>query len=251
MVAFKAGFCRVAILLLAACGVQQGSAQRTVAEQYLFAALNGARLEAGLRPLHWDGGLTAAAASHANAMRNAEQMTHRLETEPDLPERAAYSGSRFSVIAENVGVASSALELHSMWMQSPGHRENMLDPAVDAVGIAVLERGGNVWAVEDFARIVPDLSLRDQELQVVQLLQSAGLTSVPSNAARAMCEQSSGFVGVRPLFVMRYTATALTALPTELLDRLRRGMAAQAAVGACRGPQEKFSTYSIAVALYR
>ena len=233
------------------CSMQQGIAQRTVAEQYLFATLNTSRMQAGLPMLRWDVGLTAAAASHANAMRRAQTMTHRLSAEADLAERAADQGSRFSVIAENVGVGSNAPELQRMWMLSPHHRENMMDPAVDAVGIAVLEREGQVWAVEDFARIVPAVSLQDQEWQVVSLLQAAGHTAAPSAAARSMCEQSTGFVGVRPLFVLRYNATALTALPAELLERLRQQTVTQAAVGACLGPQSSFSSYSLAIALYR
>ncbi len=184
-------------------------------------------------------------------MRRARTVTHRLQAEVDLPGRAAGSGSHFSAIAENVGVGSSAPVLHRMWMQSQHHRENVLDPIVDAVGIAVRERDGNVWAVEDFARTVPDMPLRDQEQQIILLLHSAGLTAEPSSAARAMCAQTTGYVGTRPLFIMRYNASALTALPSELLEQVRQGTASQAAVGACERPGQSFSTYNIAVALYQ
>lgn len=232
-------------------GASYSHAQKTVAEQYLFAALNNSRAAAGLPALHWSDRLTAVAREHADAMRQADTVAHQLDSEADLPERAAASGTRFSVIAENIGVGGSAPELHGMWLQSPSHRENMLDPSVNAVGISVVESHGDVWAVEDFVRIVDDLSLREQERQVAGLLRSAGLTAAPSGDARAMCEQSTGFVGARPLFVMRYNATALNALPPELLERIGQGRASQATVGACTYAQEGSSSYSIAVALYR
>lgn len=241
---------RMAALCLLLCGMRPGFAQQTVAEQYLFAALNNSRVAVGLPALRWDNRLTAAAAVHADAMRRARTMSHQLQAEPDLPERAAVTGSRFSAVAENIGVGSSAPVLHGMWMQSQHHRDNILDPAVDAVGIAVRERDGAVWAVEDFARTVPDVSLPEQEQRVVALLHSVGLLASPSNAARAMCEQDTGFVGRPPMFVVRYNATALTTLPSELLERIRHGTASQATVGACERPGQSFSTYNIAVALY-
>lgn len=243
--------CIVTALCWAMGFARSGYAQRTVAEQYLFTALNSSRAEAGLPALRWSDRLTAAAAAHADAMHRADMVAHQLDREGDLPERAAASGTRFSAIAENIGVGGSAPELHGMWLQSASHRENMLDPAVDAVGISVLESNGDVWAVEDFARTVDDLSLREQERQVSRLLRSAGLAAAPSDAARTMCEQPTGYVGVRPLFIMRFNATALTTLPPALLDRIGQGRASQATVGACSYPQDGFSSYSIAVALYR
>jgi hypothetical protein len=124
---------------------------------------------------------------------------------------------------------------------------------VYAVGISVVVSGRQLWAVEDFAKDVVSMSLDEQERQVGQLLVDTGLPSVMvSDEARATCAQSSGFVGSRPAFVMRYTASDLNGLPAQLTARLAQGGVTGAAVGACASAERSdFSSYNIAVVLYR
>ncbi|MGI4757790.1 MAG: CAP domain-containing protein [Janthinobacterium lividum] len=240
------------LFALVVVGLSRGlHAQRTVAEQYLFQALNASRQEAGLPALGWSDQLRQAAAQHADAMRDEQSMAHQLDHEPELSDRVSASGLRFFAVAENLGTGPTALELHRMWLQSPGHRGNMLDPDLNAVGIAVSWSGGELWAVEDFAGTSAEMPLAEQESRVQQLLQATGISTVATEAARSMCQQSNGYVGTRPAFVMRFNATGLSELPVELLDRIGRGKVSQAAVGACQYPQHGFSSYSIAVALYR
>jgi len=43
--------------------------------------------------------------------------------------------------------------VHKEFMNSPNHRANILDRDMDSVGIAVVERGGKLFAVEDFAQV--------------------------------------------------------------------------------------------------
>ena len=247
---------RIAVcLLLAMCALiastEVADAQRTVAEQYLFQALNESRSAAGLPALVWSDQLTAAAAQHAERMRREAAVEHQFAREADLPERAADTGVRFSLIAENIAVAHNPAELHDMWFRSEGHRENMLEPSATAVGIALVQSNGEYWAVEDFARTLSNLSLPQQEGRVSQLLLQAGVRAGGTAAAREMCRMSSGYVGATPAFVMRFNATDLQHLPNQLLARLQRGRISSAAVGACEYPGSAFSTYSIAVALYR
>lgn len=48
-------------------------------------------------------------------------------------------------------------ELHVALLHSPGHRANLLDPAVDEVGIGVyVDPGGSVWITQNFRRSVPN-----------------------------------------------------------------------------------------------
>ena len=44
--------------------------------------------------------------------------------------------------------------IHDEWMQSPGHRTNLLNPDVDHVGVAVVESRGVLYAVADYERAV-------------------------------------------------------------------------------------------------
>jgi hypothetical protein len=144
-----------------------------------------------------------------------------------------------------------------MWMNSPCHRTNLLDPAVDAAGISVISRNGELYAVEDFARSVPSLGLEQQESAIGALIARPGriaLVTTPSDisSARQTCAMSTGYSGTRkPWFVMRFTSSNLTQLPTELHTLLASGRYHQAVVGACAGnTTSNFAAYNIAVLLY-
>lgn len=226
----------------------------SVAEQYLLQAANAERAQMGLRPLRWDPALYRAAYSHAREMAARQSISHQYAGEADLAQRASRAGAQFSFIAENVAEAPTAVRIHDAWMRSPGHRANLLDSRADAVGISVLQRNGQLYAVQDFQKSVAALSLEEQEEQVGRLLQAAGTVPLePSSAeARQTCTQQSGFAGERrPAFVMRFTSGDLLTLPAQLKAHLLGGRYSSVAVGACpvsvRGP---FKSYSVAVLLY-
>jgi Cysteine-rich secretory protein family len=227
----------------------------TVAEQYLLSAANSERVQRGLRPLRWDRALYEAASYHAQQMAERESISHQYEGEPELSARGEEAGARFSVIAENVAEAPSAILIQEAWMNSPRHRENLLDPRVDSIGIRVVDRDGRLYAVEDFDRSVKQLSLEQQEYAVGHLLQTvADVQILPgSRDARNTCAMDSGYAGDRrPWFIMRYTASDLTRMPELLQQKLASGKYREAEVGACSaGNAHNFSVYSIAVMLYK
>jgi uncharacterized protein YkwD len=144
-------------------------------EQILFQSANRERAVHGLSPLRWNALLAEAAQRHAVLLAQRNALSHQFPGEPDLASRAAHEGARFSKIAENVALGPSAETLHQQWMKSPPHRANLLDPQMNSVGIAIARRGETLFAVEDFAEIVGDLSPQEQEELVQKLLQSRGL----------------------------------------------------------------------------
>jgi hypothetical protein len=227
----------------------------TVAEQYLFSAANIERVQRGLKPLRWDASLFQAAVYHAQEMAERESISHQYEGEPDLSARGEGAGARFSEIAENVAEAPSAVMIHDAWMNSPHHRANLLDPKVDSVGISVVSRNGQLYAVEDFDRTVVKLSVEQQENAVQELLESTASVKVlrSSDDARRTCAMERGYAGSRqPWFTVRYTATDLTRLPSMLQQKLASGKYSEAVVGACAAQDtQNFSAYSVAVMLYR
>ncbi len=243
---------RTALLCVCALLCRIGSAQHTVAEQYLFQSINAERAAAGLPALSWNPTLTQAARQHALTMRSQQAISHQFQGEPGLVDRAATAGSHFSRVSENVATSASVLEMHTALMTSQHHRENILDPQVNSIGIAVVVSGRQLWGVEDFARDVQPLTYTQQEMQVAQLITNAGATNVQaSDVARATCRTSSGYVGGRPAFVMRFSATDLNRLPAQLTSRLTQGGFSSVAVGACdTRTKSSFATYNIAVVLY-
>lgn len=226
----------------------------SVAEQYLFSAANAERMQRGLPPVKWDETLHRAAQRHAGEMAARASISHQYPGEADLANRGHEAGAKFTVISENVAEAWSAPEIHDAWMRSPDHRANLLDPRVNAVGISVERRGGQLYAVEDFDRSVQSLRFEDQENAIAELLQTEARLNVLPGAenARRTCEMSTGYAGtIKPWFVMRFTAASLDRLPNTLRAKLATGKYHSAAVGACdaksTGP---FTAYSIAVMLF-
>lgn len=234
--------------------VPRSSAPASVAEQYLFSAANAERTQRGLRALRWDNTLYRAAVEHGHEMAEREAISHQFQGEPDLSARVQQLGGRFSRVAENVAEAPTAVDIHAAWMHSPGHRANLLDPNVDSIGIGVVNRGGELYAVEDFDRSVMKLSLDQQEAAVGGLLRSESSVSLlpRSGDARRTCAMETGYAGARmPWFIMRYTTADFTRLPDALREKLASGKYRHAEVGACTAlSTNNFSAYSIAVMLY-
>jgi uncharacterized protein YkwD len=231
----------------------QAEVSLTVAEQYLLAAANQDRVNRGLPALRLDPVLTQASALHAREMAEHAAISHQFANEPELAQRGSNAGVHFSLIAENVGEAPTSVIIHDLWMHSPGHRANLLDPNVNTIGIAIVVRDHELYAVEDFASTVQPLTLAQQERAVAGVIEQSGLqVADTTNDARETCTMPTGYAGSRrPWYIMRYTAASLNEIPTQLKTRLTSGKYHQAVVGACSANNSgPFSSYNIAVLLY-
>jgi uncharacterized protein YkwD len=121
------------------------------AESVLLEIANESRQQVGLPPLHMSESLTEAARAHARLMIEREQLSHQFENEASLGQRLAVVGVRFDHAGENVAYNYSAEKAAEAFMQSPPHRDNLLDPHFDKAGIAALWSNGRLYVVEDFA----------------------------------------------------------------------------------------------------
>jgi hypothetical protein len=180
-------------------------------------------------------------------------LSHQYPGEPDLDARAGAAGAHFRAIAENVALAPSPQALEQEWMHSPLHRANILDPRMDTIGVGLVKRGGNYYAVEDFASTVAQLGPQQVEQKIGELLQQRGLQPAGlTQEARQTCEMESGSAGgPKPWFIMRWEGTDLGRLPDVLEQKISTGKYHKAAVGACGKPGQGFTTYKIAVMLYQ
>jgi uncharacterized protein YkwD len=249
-----AAFCLLAMTpALRAQNDLQFEASLTVAEQYLLAAANQDRANQGLPALRLDPVLTQASAFHAREMADHATISHQFPDEPELAERGSNAGVHFSLIAENVGEAPTSVIIHDLWMHSPDHRANLLDPNVNTIGIAIVSRDNQLYAVEDFASTVEPLTLAQQEHAVAGVIAQSGLqVADTTNDARETCTMPTGYAGSRrPWYIMRYTASSLNEIPSQLKTRLTSGKYHQAVVGACSANSRPFSSYNIAVLLYQ
>lgn len=162
-------------------------------EKLLLDAANRERFAAGLDPLKWDDALAAAAREHAQAMVSQNLLLHQCLDEAPLDQRVAKTGAKFSMIAENIAVGPNAETIHNGWMHSPGHRKNILNADLIAVGIATVRGSGGLFAVQDFSRPVEALSLERQEESVVSLIRVNGLPAADvTEDARKACRMKRG-----------------------------------------------------------
>lgn len=162
------------IVFLALCGPAWAadSAYEDEIEVQLFIKLNRERAIRDLPLLKWDRHLNQAAREHSRRMAAAGQLSHQFSGETALMTRVAATELRFSAVAENVGLATDLDDLHPGWMQSPGHRENILGPKYNAVGIGVVKAGNRYYATQDFARATEELSSVEAEQQFIQAIQA-------------------------------------------------------------------------------
>jgi len=133
---------------LSAARAQTGS----IAEQELFAAVNRARQAQGLPGLKWSQALAVAAHRHAALMAQHSAAEHGFPGEPALASRVTQAGARFVWLSENVVQGPAIEAIQAEFLRSPQHRANMMDTDMDSVGVGVVERGGQLFAVEDFSK---------------------------------------------------------------------------------------------------
>ena len=124
----------------------------SAAEQQLFASVNRARRNAGLPALKWNDALASAAKRHAGIMAQRGEAQHGFAGEPALASRVTQAGARFVWLSENVAQGPRVEAIEAEFFRSPNHRANMLDSDMDSIGVGVVERDGQLFAVEDFSK---------------------------------------------------------------------------------------------------
>jgi len=138
--------------------VSNGQAIRPQLEDRILKLVNRERQSAGVKPLSFSAQLAQAARTHSAAMAAEGFFEHRGAGEPALFDRVTASGMDTDHVGENIFETSEGVsravadECVRMWMQSDGHRMNMLSPEFDKTGIAVaISRNGENYITEDFA----------------------------------------------------------------------------------------------------
>ena len=224
-------------------------------EELVLQQLNASRREAGLSPLKISPELVEAARRHSVEMADQRKLSHQFPGEPPLPQRLAATGAHFFRSGENVGFNTQADLIHDAFMHSPPHRQNLLTPEYNSVGVGIVQKGDSYWVTEDFAQQVAALSA-DQatelaahafaEMRRQQNLMPLTLIDIPQ-LRRTVCTMAkTGEMNNRQLLQMvgvRYAVTYSNAQPEMLPGDVSR-VAAQPnlkkfAVGSCFVQDEK------------
>jgi uncharacterized protein YkwD len=131
--------------------VTSGLSEALRAERELFGAVNEARQRQGLAPLRWNDSLAGAARRHAGVMAEHGSAQHGFEGELNLSARVKETGAHFVWLSENVTQGPRTEFVHGQFMKSASHRANILDADMNSIGVGVVEFGGQLFVVEDFA----------------------------------------------------------------------------------------------------
>jgi uncharacterized protein YkwD len=178
MVLFKplAALAAVVVLLLVAapaasaagaCSAANASASQASKRALVRATLcvlNAQRTRHNLRPLRLNRRLSTAARRHSRAMARRRFFSHTSPSGASFVDRIRRAGylrrARSWSVGENIaygtGRRSSPLAIGRAWMNSPGHRANILSRSFRSIGIGIasgtpISRGGGTYTT-DFGR---------------------------------------------------------------------------------------------------
>ena len=108
------------------------------AENRALALVNAARAQAGCAALQTEPHLKAAALAHAKDMAEQDYFGHEGKDGSHFTARVRRAGLNMGAGAENIAAGYKDPEkVVSIWLQSPGHRKNMLNCRYKRTGLAM------------------------------------------------------------------------------------------------------------------
>ncbi|WP_051804373.1 CAP domain-containing protein [Streptomyces griseus] len=126
-------------------GAQHDTGRGTTADQ-VIALVNAERAKAGCGPVTASATLARAAQGHSDDMAARDFFDH---TDPDGDgpgERVTAAGYPWSTYGENIAMGQTTAEqVMEGWMNSPGHRANILNCSFKEIGVGVHTDGGPYW----------------------------------------------------------------------------------------------------------
>jgi uncharacterized protein YkwD len=105
-------------------------------EQQVIDLVNQQRQQHGCAALVLSAQLSAAASAHSQDMALHDRFSHTGSDGSTMVSRAVAAGYSYSLLAENLAAgASTAEEVMTGWMSSPGHRTNILNCDLHELGV--------------------------------------------------------------------------------------------------------------------
>lgn len=163
----------IVVVLVLAPGVDAASAVQTTPmpslQEALLREINSTRANHGLSQLSLSPALQSAARAHTGAMLAdgffAHESADGTSMSTRLKQHYRAGGYAYWSVAENLLEANYVISAHEavrLWLQSPGHRRNLLTPNFRQVGIAAARRNTapGVFRGEPAVVITLDLGTR-------------------------------------------------------------------------------------------
>lgn len=140
-------FAAALILFFSACILTQKSSAETT-QNGILNAVNTLRTSHGLPKLALHPALERAAREQSVLMARKGRMSHKVGFRHSFSARLKRAGYR-GLAAENIAKGQTSLQrVLEAWMNSRGHRRNMLHPRMRYFGLSVAKsRGKNYWTM--------------------------------------------------------------------------------------------------------
>lgn len=107
--------------------------------QSVLASINAVRAKAGCGPLKLNKALMAAAQTHARNMAEKDFFGHTGKDGRGFASRIRSQGYKYGLAAENIAAGQPTPERAvKAWLESPGHRRNILNCKFRDTGIAMV-----------------------------------------------------------------------------------------------------------------
>ncbi|MFJ9499960.1 CAP-associated domain-containing protein [Brevibacillus centrosporus] len=109
-------------------------------ERQILDLVNVARSRAQLPPLQWNEKAAEVARGHSRDMESNDFFDHVSATTGSDPfERLKQASIPYRMAGENIAAGyPDAIEAHESWMNSPGHRKNVLEKGFTQLGVGVI-----------------------------------------------------------------------------------------------------------------
>ncbi|MEU5333151.1 sigma-70 family RNA polymerase sigma factor [Streptomyces asoensis] len=128
--------------------VMSGSSSRS---SQVIALVNEERAKAGCGPLTEDPKLRRSAQGHSDDMAARDFFDHVNPDGADPGQRITAAGYRWSTYGENIAKGQQTAEsVMTSWMNSEGHRANILNCSFKNIGIGIHDGSGGPWWTQNF-----------------------------------------------------------------------------------------------------
>ncbi len=148
----------------------------SVVEKQVFDAINSIRQANGLYVLTTQSGLGALARVHSDDMLARDYLSHVNPEGKNPGDRIAAAGITVTAWGENIamaeGLADPVEDIVQGWMDSPGHRENILRPGWTHTGVGVAQSGNTFYFTQVFATMSAAKSVQEPALGWLGVLRS-------------------------------------------------------------------------------
>lgn len=117
---------------------EQQEAVTKAYERQIFDLANSARVQRGLPPLEWNEEAASVARSHSKDMLSNNFFSHTSPNTGSMGDRLKKAGINYRTAGENIAYGQSdSINAHEGWMNSPGHRQNILSKDFKTLGVGV------------------------------------------------------------------------------------------------------------------